>query len=352
MAIFYAYSDVILGTQSTIDGNVVNYAFAPTGDDWRYTGSDTYFVVQEEDGASNFNGDPTNEQVSAQEQFGGVGEQTVDIDGCDRQLIWDYTFTVSPTVGGVTTTWQVAVIDVDLNNDNDLNDTGEDGYFLVLPDGLPPADTNLSIGGIVANTDFTPHTALAGYVVCFAEGTLIDTKDGPRPIETLEDGDMIETRDGGLQPLRWSGCTTVVATGDLAPIVVTAGTFGNTEDLIVSPQHSILITGWRAELFYGEDEVLVRAVDLLGHDGVYRRPGGVVNYWHILFDAHHVVKTAGIWSESLYPGEITMDAIGPKSRDEIHKIFDNIAAYGPKAAPCIRKYEAAVMSPAFASTWH
>tara|TARA_B100000780_G_C20895647_1_gene356436 strand:+ start:351 stop:536 length:186 start_codon:yes stop_codon:yes gene_type:complete len=61
MAIFYAYSDVILGTQSTIDGNVVNYAFAPTGDDWHYTGSDTYFVVQEEDGASNFNGDPTNE---------------------------------------------------------------------------------------------------------------------------------------------------------------------------------------------------------------------------------------------------------------------------------------------------
>ena len=129
-------------------------------------------------------------------------EQTVDIDGSDRQLIWDYTFTVSQTVGGVTTTWQVAVIDVDLNNDNDLNDTGEDGYFLVFPDGLPPADTNLSIGGIVANTDFTPHTALGGYVVCFAEGTLIDTKDGPRAIETLEDGDMIETRDGGLQPLR------------------------------------------------------------------------------------------------------------------------------------------------------
>ena len=46
MAIFYAYSDVILGTQSTIDGNVVNYAFAPTGDDWRYTGSDTYFVAK------------------------------------------------------------------------------------------------------------------------------------------------------------------------------------------------------------------------------------------------------------------------------------------------------------------
>ena len=148
MAIFYAYSDVIFGPQSTIDGNPVNYNFAPSGTNWRYTGTDTYFVVQKEDDATNFYGDPTNEQVSAQEQFGGVGEQTVDIGGTDRQLIWDYTFTVSQTVASVTTTWQVAVIDVDLNNDNDLNDTGDDGYFLVFPDSLPPADTNLSIGGI------------------------------------------------------------------------------------------------------------------------------------------------------------------------------------------------------------
>jgi hypothetical protein len=339
---------VIFGTQSTIDGNPVNYNFAPSGSNWRYTGTDTYFVVQEEDGATNFNGDPTNEQVSAQEQFGGVGEQTVDIGGTDRQLIWDYTFTVSQTVAGVTTTWQVAVIDVDLNNDNDLNDAGEDGYFLVFPDGLPPADTNLSIGGISANSDFTPHTALGGYVVCFEAGTLIETIDGPRAIETLEDGNMIETRDGGMQPLRWSGCTTVVATGDLAPVVITAGTFGSTTDLVVSPQHAVLITGWRAELFYGEDEVLVRAVDLLDHDGVYRRPGGVVNYWHILFDAHQVVTASGLWSERLYPGEMTMDAISPKSRCEINELLEDITTYGPKAAPCIRKFEAAVMSAAYA----
>lgn len=339
---------MIFGTQSAIDGNPVNYNFAPSGSNWRYTGTDTYFVVQEEDGATNFNGDPTNEQVSAQEQFGGVGEQTVDIGGTDRQLIWDYTFTVSQTVAGVTTTWQVAVIDVDLNNDNDLNDAGEDGYFLVFPDGLPPADTNLSIGGISANSDFTPHTALGGYVVCFEAGTLIETIDGPRAIETLEDGDMIETRDGGIQPLRWSGCTTVVATGDLAPVVITAGTFGSTTDLVVSPQHAVLITGWRAELFYGEDEVLVRAVDLLDHDGVYRRPGGVVNYWHILFDAHQVVTASGLWSERLYPGEMTMDAISPKSRCEINELLEDITTYGPKAAPCIRKFEAAVMSAAYA----
>ena len=76
---------------------------------------------------------------------GGVGEQTVDIGGSDQQLIWNSTFTVSQTVCGVTTTWQVAVIDVDQNNDDDLSDAGEDGYFLVFPDGLPPADIDMDI---------------------------------------------------------------------------------------------------------------------------------------------------------------------------------------------------------------
>lgn len=47
MAIFYAYSDVILGTQSTIDGAAINIAYAPIGTSWRYTGADTYFVVRE-----------------------------------------------------------------------------------------------------------------------------------------------------------------------------------------------------------------------------------------------------------------------------------------------------------------
>jgi hypothetical protein len=344
MAVFFGYTDVIFGTQSTIDGNPVNYAFAPTGTNWRYSGSDTWLVIQEEDGASNFNGDPTNEQISAQEQIGGTWEQTANIGGTDRQIIWDYTFTVN----NGTTTWEVAVIDVDLNNDDDLNDAGEDGYFLIFPDGMPPVDTDLNIGGIVNNGNSVPHADLGANIVCFVEGSLIETETGPRPIEDLEEGEMILTRDGGLQPLRWSGFTSVVATGDLAPIVITAGTFGNTEDLIVSPQHAILITGWRAELFYGEDEVLVRAIDLLRHDGVYRRTGGVVNYWHILFDAHHVVQSSGIWSESLYPGEMTMQAISQKSQDEIKLLIDDLDAYGPKAAPCVRKFEATAMCTAYA----
>jgi len=160
--VFYAYTFALRGTQTTVNGAPNNYAFAPSGT-WSYTGNTTYFVVEENDGATVFNGDgDVNEEVDPNERIGGAWEQTTTIDGTPRQVIWDYTFEVTDG----TTTWRIAVIDVDLNNDNDLNDgtdagaDDEDGYFLVFPDGMPPPDTDLTIGGIVANGDNTPHLDL------------------------------------------------------------------------------------------------------------------------------------------------------------------------------------------------
>lgn len=340
MPVFYAYTFALRGTQSTIDGNPVDYNFAPNGT-WSYSGNTTYFVVEENDGATVFNGDgDTNEFVDTNERFGGAWEQTAMVDGVERQLIWDYTFTVTDG----TTTWRIGVIDVDLNNDNDLNDAGEDGYFLVFPDGMPPPNTNLTTGGIVENDDSTPHLDLGAQVVCFTSGSLIETPDGPRMVQDLAPGDLVITAQSGPQPVRWAGRTTVAAMGDLAPIVITAGTLGNTADLIVSPQHAVLLNDWRAELLFGQDEVLVRAVDLLGMDGVYRKAGGIVTYCHILMDAHHLVQSGGVWSETLYPGAVAMGAVDDAARDEILRLFPDVADYGPMAAPTLRRFEARVLA--------
>ena len=339
MAVFYAYNFAILGTQSSTSGGAaIDYRFAPSGV-WRYSGTNTVFVVEENDGATQFNGDPTNEQVSAQEQIGGIWEQTTDIGGTQTQLIWDYTFEVTDG----TDSWRVAVIDVDLNNDNTIQAGAENGYFLVFPDGMPPADTDLTVVGIVENDASTPHLGLGANVVCFAAGTLVDTPSGPRPVESLRPGDMVVTRDAGAQPLRWSGATSVPALGDLAPIVISPGALGNACELVVSPQHALLLDDWRAELLYGASDVLVRAVDLLGHDGIYRRPGGIVTYCHILLDAHHLVRTAGLWSESLYPGDMTLQTVNPMARAEIEALFPDLSRYGPKAAPCLKHFEAACL---------
>ncbi len=341
MPVHYGYTNAIFGTQSSVNGSAFNYNFAPaSGSTWSYTGPDTYFVVDENDGAVNFNGDATNEQVSAQEQLTGTFPQTVDIGGTPRQIIYDYTFTVTDG----TTTWRVSVIDVDLNNDDDLSDANEDGYFLIFPDGMPPADTNLTAGGIVDNSSSVPHASLGGTVVCFADGTLIETVKGPRPIEELTEGDMVLTRDAGFQPVRWIGRTVVTALGDLAPIVLKKGVLGNTRDLVVSPQHAVLLSDWRAEVFFGEEQILIRAVDLLGHDGVFRRPGGQVQYHHVLLDAHHLIRAEGTWAESLFPGDMTLQTVNPAARQEIQRLFPDLHSYGPKAAPCIRSFEAACLS--------
>jgi hypothetical protein len=341
MPVHYGYTNTIFGTQSTINGSTHNYAYAPAnGSTWRYTGPDTYFVVDENVGAVTFNGDSTNEVVTPQDRIGGAWQQTTDIGGTPRQIIYDYTFTVTDG----TTTWRVSVIDVDLNNDNDLDDAGEDGFFLIFPDGMPPADTNLTAGPISDNSTGIAHEQLGASVVCFASGTLIETDTGETPVETLEIGDLALTRDGGPQPIAWIGRTTVVAQGDLAPIVITAGTLGNERDLVVSPQHAILLEDWRAELLFGQEEVLVRAMDLLGHDGVYRRTGGIVTYYHIMFDAHQLVRSEGLWTESLYPGDMTLQTVNDAARDEIKALFPDLAAYGPKAAPCLRAFEAVLLA--------
>lgn len=272
MAVFYAYTFAILGTQSSTSGGAaIDYRFAPSGV-WRYSGSNSVFVVEENDGATQFNGDPTNEQISAQEQIGGIWEQTTDIGGTQTQLIWDYTFEVTDG----TDTWRVAVIDVDLNNDDAIQAGAENGYFLIFPDGMPPAETDLTVLGIVENDNSTPHLDLGANVVCFVAGTLIETPTGPRAVETLRTDDLVLTRDAGAQPLRWSGATTVPAFGDLAPIVISAGVLGNDRDLVVSPQHALLLEDWRAELLYGTPEVLWCALSTFWGMTVFTGARGVL----------------------------------------------------------------------------
>ncbi|MFD2738628.1 Hint domain-containing protein [Sulfitobacter aestuarii] len=336
MPIFYGYTNTIFGHQSSLNGARVDYRYEPTGT-WRYSGGTTSFSVREvAPGATQFNGDPQNERIDADRQIGGSGEQTIEIDGIDRQAIWDYTFTVTDG----SETWRVAVIDVDLDNDDIIEAGQENGYYLVFPDGMPPADTNLRVSGVVENDSMTPHRELGARVVCFAAGTMIDCADGPRPVETIAQGDLVLTRDGGLQPVVWAAHTIVAAQGDLAPIVIRKGVLGNHADLVVSPQHAILLDDWRAELFFAQEEVLIRAVDLIGHDGVYRRVGGRVSYHHLLLDAHHLLRSEGQWSESLYPGDMTRQNVNPAARREIETLFPDLAAYGPRAAPCLRGYEA------------
>jgi len=184
-------------------------------------------------------------------------------------------------------------------------------------------------------------------IICFTAGTRILTDRGLRPIESLRPGDGIVTRDHGVQPLRWIGSRRVAAEGRFAPVRFAAGSFGNACDLFVSPQHRMLITGWPAQLHFGEDEVLAPALHLVDDAAVSRVTGGFATYLHLLFDRHEIVYAEGVPSESFHPGSLGLDGLLAPARDELFALFPDLradpAAYGPAARRSLRRHEAALI---------
>lgn len=135
--------------------------------------------------------------------------------------------------------------------------------------------------------------------VSFTRGTRITMATGVQvPIEELQVGDRVLTRDDGMQEVRWIGQTTVRATGSFAPVMIRAGALNNAADLIVSPNHRLFVyqrTDW---IGAGKAELLVQARHLVNGDTVTEMDGGFVDYFQILFDCHHIIYAEGIAAES------------------------------------------------------
>ncbi|MFZ5961949.1 Hint domain-containing protein [Thalassococcus sp. BH17M4-6] len=164
--------------------------------------------------------------------------------------------------------------------------------------------------------------------ICFARGTLIETPEGPRFIETLRAGDLVTTLDHGPQPIRWIGGRKVSGLGKNTPIRIRAGALGNVRDLWVSPNHRMLVRGAQAELLFGQSEVLVAAKHLVNDKTIRPDPCAEIEYFHFLFDAHQIVFAEACASESLYPGQQTLVTTPKATRAEILALFPELEAPG------------------------
>jgi hypothetical protein len=186
------------------------------------------------------------------------------------------------------------------------------------------------------------------FVVCFCRDTLILTEQGQVPVQDLRPGDRVITLDAGPQPIRWISARRVDATGSQAPIRLKQGSFGNSADLLVSPQHRILLRDWRAELLFGSAEVLVAARDLVNDLTVRPSPTPQLEYHHFMFDRHQIVCANGIWSESFFPGSFALRALERPARDELLGIFPELARdpsrYGALARPGLARRQAALLA--------
>jgi len=194
--------------------------------------------------------------------------------------------------------------------------------FTIDRDALYASNSNQTISFTVtgrSGSDSDTDTVKITLLICVARGTLIGTPDGPVPVETLMPGDMVLTADGRAEVLRWIGSRRVSA-GEmradpgLRPVLIAQDALGEgvpSRDLTVSPQHRVLVTGWRAELLFGETEVLVPAKALVNDHGIRTADWSQgTEYFHLLLDRHEIILTEGAPTESFHPGRYTLSALG------------------------------------------
>lgn len=186
--------------------------------------------------------------------------------------------------------------------------------------------------------------------VSFSRGTNITMSSGAqRPIEELQVGDKVLTRDDGGQEIRWIGQHTVRAVGDFAPIVIQAGTLNNTNDLVLSPDHRLFIYQRRDALGAGRSEVLVKARHLVNGESVTQQDGGFIDYFQLLFDQHEIIYAEGIAAETLLVDTRTRPALTDTVSSDVLEALDGHSGWlhqefevgedllGPDAADKLRK---------------
>lgn len=249
------------------------------------------------------------------------------IDNDDNNLIQPNT---GDTFNGVqiTSVWQNDTLTVNVPGVGNVTYTGVTFYLASGTPVFTPTDGQVLQDGTFVSSTFvttSTQTPVGSFgPTCFTPGTLIDTPQGLRPIEDIREGDLVLTLDDGAQPVRRVLSGTFRAVGECAPIRFADDAIENDGVLMVSPQHRLLITGWRAELYFGQDEVLVPAKHLVNDDTIRQVSGGVVTYIHLLFDRHQIIFGGSVPSESCFPPHVLSD--DPSDVEtELHTLFPNFS---------------------------
>lgn len=237
-----------------------------------------------------------------------------------------------------------------------LTPAGE-GRLLTATGPLPPRDTDLVVIERMAEAEDPARLPGAGGgVICFAAGTLLDTPGGPRPVEAIAPGDRLATRDGGAQEVIWTGRqrlsgARLFAMPHLRPMRIRSGALGGDRpapDLVVSPEHRLLLRGAAARDLFGEEEVLVAARDLVDGHAV-RVAAGLreVTYIHLLTTRHEIIRANGVECETFHPASADLALIAPGERAALAAVAPGLDedpfAYGGFARRSLSPSEAAIL---------
>ncbi|WP_417239462.1 Hint domain-containing protein [Celeribacter halophilus] len=363
-------NDIIYGDVSPDSDDYAAFSYYELDDNGETTSADTDTTNNSDVIFGGVGDDTIYGQDDADTLYGGDGDDTLDggIDddtlyggaGNDTLLGGEGDDTIYAGGGDTVTGGEgsdTIIIDPSLLDGNAItitgseDDDGEDNDVLDLSNvGLDWSSNPISYNeddpesGTVTLTDGTT-ISFSGIetVICFGKGTRIATPYGARAVEDLKPGDMVLTMDNGLQPLRWVGARTVPATGRFAPIEITKGALGNERDLIVSPQHRMLLNGWRSEMLFNTSEVFAAAKHLVNGSTIREAQGGFVTYYHLMFDRHEVIFAEGAASESFHVSDYSLTGVADGAREELFALFPELrsmpAQHGSTARQCLKAHE-------------
>lgn len=162
-------------------------------------------------------------------------------------------------------------------------------------------------------------------------GANLRTPCGPRRVEFMRKGDLIVTRDNGLQAVQliWTKTVTeaeIAADPSLAPVVLKPRAIGPMmpqRELSVGRAHRLLIPGWRLEDEDDATPCLIPARDVAGiNDNAFvARPSGDITYYNIVFETPQVFCANGLPIESFVPEKSTISEAPKEVRQELKALM-------------------------------
>lgn len=283
-----------------------------------------------------------------------LGVMQSKIDGKNVYLVDDS----DPAWAGLTKTQAVALVD---EQGNVAQFISFDGTTVTATEGDAAGQTSRDVGSAKSDhslqtddggaTYYKEHHPNPSTIPCFARGTLIETDQGPRPVETLQPGDRLITLDDGIQDILWTRQrrqSLATAPDDERPVMIRAEALGPgcpSKDLILSPQHRILVgeAGQLQAVFNAPAFVPAKA--LLVHPHIRAMLGRTSITWvHFALRRHQVIVANGCATESLLLGPMVINRMTALQRFELTQIFGTPAVgqalNGPPARTCLKTGEA------------
>lgn len=157
-------------------------------------------------------------------------------------------------------------------------------------------------GGSIPPTHPVHHDPAPGGLMA---GTIVLSLEGEMPVEFLEPGDRIITRDSGMARL----AGVIRATRLMRMISFAAGSLGDTrpdQDLILPADQPVLIRDWRARALFGLPRAMIPAAALI--DGEFIRDLGeqTVPLYQLRFDRDHVIYAGGLELAGTGPADLDL----------------------------------------------